>query len=588
MKQFPTSVLSFYFKNLYKYAKGWPWFYMLFSLFDAAGHTVISAFFVKMVVGALENPSGPNVFTQIISIAIYYFIFRALLVASGVMRWVVFDNMIEYKSYNKISTDLYDYVFNQTTEFYSDSMPGKISSQIDGIANGFYEMIMMIFGELMATLGAFAVSFFGLWVVGWQYLVVILFVLCFRVGWGAYRVKYALDASAYKSRKLNLLHGRLLDALSNFSAVKAFANADYEQQCAMPYRQDYEKTGRSAHAASRWFWAPGNFVMDVLGMSALIVLCGYMYTSGKSDLADVSFVLSIFAGISAVSFALIMQIKGFIESWGKSVGSYDGLIVPIKIKDMKNAKELVVKHAKVEIKNVSFKYNKKLVLKNVSFVVAPGERVGIVGLSGAGKTTLVNLIMRLYQPTSGKICIDGVDIKTVTQKSLHQNISFIPQDSTMFNRTVHENILYGRINATDEEIKRAAYNAAADTFILSTPKKYDTIIGDRGIKLSGGQRQRIAIARAFLKQSPILILDEATSALDSETESVIQESFAKLSKNRTTIVVAHRLSTLRNMDKLIVLDDGKIVEVGTHKQLLKRGGVYARLWKMQSGGFISE
>jgi len=196
--------------------------------------------------------------------------------------------------------------------------------------------------------------------------------------------------------------------------------------------------------------------------------------------------------------------------------------------------------------------------------------------------------MRLYDPFKGAIYIDGTDIKTITQKSLRQNIAFIPQDSTMFNRTIRENIEYGKIGATDKEIKSAAKKASADKFIMATQNKYETLVGDRGIKLSGGQRQRIAIARAFLKNAPILVLDEATSALDSETENTIQESFSKLSNGRTTIVIAHRLSTLRNMDRLIVLDNGEIVESGTHASLLRRGGVYARLWKMQSGGFISE
>ena len=196
--------------------------------------------------------------------------------------------------------------------------------------------------------------------------------------------------------------------------------------------------------------------------------------------------------------------------------------------------------------------------------------------------------MRLYDPTHGAIFIDGQDIKKVTQKSLRQNISFIPQDSTMFNRTIRENIRYGRIDATDEEIVCAAKNAAAEKFILSTPEKYDTYIGDRGIKLSGGQRQRIAIARAFLKNAPILILDEATSALDSETEDLIQQSFKKLSKGKTTIVIAHRLSTLRNVDRIIVLDHGQIAESGSHKSLLRKKGIYAKLWNMQSGGFLQE
>ncbi len=467
-------------------------------------------------------------------------------------------------------------------------MPGKINSQINGVATGFYETLNMIFGNAIATLTAFTVGICGLFSIGWQYTLIIMLATSFRIIWGFWRIKYALRASAKTSSTLNHLHGRLLDALSNFLAVKTFVRDDWEQKYAKISRKEYEKIGRNGHAVSRWFWAPGNFVMGALGLTALIIMCGYMYSTEQSTVADVSFALSVFIGIDTLSFSLIMETKNFVEKWGTAVGSYDGLIKPIKIVDKPNAKNLVVKRASIEIKNLNFKYSRKHVLKDLSFTISSGERVGIVGLSGAGKTTLVNLIMRLYDPTSGAIYIDGQNIKNITQKSLRKNIAFIPQDSTMFNRTIRENIQYGRTDATDKEIIRAAKNAAADKFILSTPNKYNTVIGDRGIKLSGGQRQRIAIARAFLKDAPILILDEATSALDSETESLIQQSFTKLSNGRTTLVIAHRLSTLRSMNKIIVLDHGQIVEKGTHKSLLRKKGIYAKLWKMQSGGFLQE
>ena len=588
MKKFPNSVLTFYFKNLFRYAKGWPFVYLLVSIFDTSGWTVVPAFFVKKVIAILEATPVADAFVGIIPIAIAYFVVRTILVAGAVMRWVIFDNCIRYRSYNKISQDLYDYVFKQSITFYTDSMPGKINSQISGVATGFYETLNIVFGSLVATLGAFILGIGGLFAIGWQYALVIILAASIRVGWGCWRIKYALRASAKSSQTLNHLQGRLLDALSNFLAVKTFAHADWEQKCAQTYRKQYEKDGRAAHAASRWFWGPGTFVMDVIGMTALIVLCGYMYATGQSSIADVSFALSVFVGMDALTFGLIMEIKNFVEKWGTAVGSYNVLIKPIKIVDKPDAKKLVVKHAAIEIKNLNFKYSKKHVLKDFSLNIKPGERIGLVGMSGAGKTTLVNLILRLYDPIRGAIYIDGQDIKNVTQQSLRENISFIPQDSTMFNRTIKENIQYGRIDATDEEIFRAAKNAAADKFILSAPQKYDTYIGDRGIKLSGGQRQRIAVARAFLKDAPILILDEATSALDSETEDLIQQSFLKLSKGRTTIVIAHRLSTLRNMNRIIVLDHGQIVESGTHKSLLHKNGLYAKLWKMQSGGFLQE
>jgi ABC-type multidrug transport system fused ATPase/permease subunit len=228
------------------------------------------------------------------------------------------------------------------------------------------------------------------------------------------------------------------------------------------------------------------------------------------------------------------------------------------------------------------------VLKDLCLEIKPGERVGIVGQSGAGKTTLVNLLMRFYEPQKGEIFIDGQNIKDVTQNSLRENISFIPQDPTMFNRTIKENIGYGKFGASLKEIRTASKKASADKFIMGTEKGYDSMVGDRGIKLSGGQRQRIAIARAVLKNAPILVLDEATSALDSETELSIQKSFDKLSRGHTTIAIAHRLSTLRNMDRIVVLHEGVVVEQGTHNQLLRKHGEYYRLWQMQSGGFLQE
>ena len=283
-----------------------------------------------------------------------------------------------------------------------------------------------------------------------------------------------------------------------------------------------------------------------------------------------------------------MSIKNFISTWGNAAGSYNALVKPISVQDDKDASELRVDAANINIENLRFKYNKNFVINNLSLDIKSGEKIGIVGLSGAGKTTLVNLLMRLYDATDGRILIDGQDIKHVTQDSLRKNISFIPQDATMFNRTIRENIEYGKIGASDKEIMAAAKHASAHMFIKKSPHGYNSLVGDRGIKLSGGQRQRIAIARAFLKDAPILILDEATAALDSETESVIQESFDKLSNGRTTIVIAHRLSTLRNMDRIIVMSGGKIAESGTHNQLVRNGGIYAGLWKMQSGGFIQE
>ncbi len=586
--QFPSNVFMFYVKNFWRYCGLIVLIYSLLAIIDTFGLFVLPAYYLKNTVQVLESAPQPEIMRAIIVVAIAYFVMRGAQWGASILRWYTFDKYIKYPSYNKISTDLYRYVFQQSAEFYTTSMPGKISSQIHRISESFFESVEMIFGSLIGSITTFIITAVGLATIGWQYVAVITFAVAFRILWGLGTVKKSLRMAGKRTETQNTLQGRLLDALSNFMVVKFFANAQYEQNIVEPTRKKYEKDANIAHFWSRFFWAPGNLMMDTICFTIFIILSGYMYSIGQSTIADISFALAVYAGISSIAFTVIMNIKNFINSWGNAAGSYNTLIKPITVQDDKNAPELQVKQGNIKIINLRFKYNKNFVINNLSLDIKSGEKIGLVGLSGAGKTTLVNLLMRLYDANNGKILIDEQDIKHVSQDSLRRNISFIPQDATMFNRTIRENIEYGKIGANDKEIIAAAKKASAHQFIKKSPNGYESLVGDRGIKLSGGQRQRIAIARAFLKNSPILILDEATAALDSETESVIQESFEKLSHGRTTIVIAHRLSTLRNMDRIIVMSHGKIAESGTHNQLLRRNGIYAKLWHMQSGGFIAE
>jgi ATP-binding cassette subfamily B protein len=263
-----------------------------------------------------------------------------------------------------------------------------------------------------------------------------------------------------------------------------------------------------------------------------------------------------------------------------------------EIVDQPNAQPLAIKTGAIDLQNVHFRYHDsqadQAVFSELNLHVAPGEKVGLVGPSGGGKSTLTRLLLRFEDIDDGQIAIDGQNIAAITQASLRQAISYVPQEPLLFHRSVRENITYGKDGATDTELFQAARAAHADAFINDLPEKYDTIVGERGVKLSGGQRQRVAIARAILKDAPILVLDEATSALDSESEVLIQDALWKLMESRTAIVIAHRLSTIQKMDRIIVLDNGRIVEQGTHKELLRHKGVYANLWAHQSGGFIEE
>ena len=307
----------------------------------------------------------------------------------------------------------------------------------------------------------------------------------------------------------------------------------------------------------------------------------------RISVTEFIFILTTFNSLSWMIFSINWAFNNMSRTIGQINSALDTLAIEPEIVDSPQAIEFKTKKALVVFEDVDFSYNRKQkIFKNFNLKIKAGEKVGIVGSSGAGKSTLIKLIDRYFDVTSGTIKINGVDIRDMTQDSLHKHISVIPQDVCLFNRTLAENIRYGKTDATDAEIAKAAQSASADKFIEKIPEKYNAKVGDRGVILSGGERQRIAIARAILKNAPILIFDEATSSLDSESERYIQSSLKNLMQNKTVIAIAHRLSTLREMDRIIVLENGQIIEDGTHLGLLRKKGRYAELFKMQSDGYI--
>ena len=487
--------------------------------------------------------------------------------------------------HNQISEVLNEYAHAQSMQFWTGGMSGKVFSQINYVANGFRVIeyfwkigvviiIICINAGLVFQINKYIALLFG-----------VSFVLRFLYSWAMVK---PMNRSAETASSANSsLSGHIIDSLSNYYIVKLFAGASGEKKHLKEPRNKQIKTSIDSMFVQRLFWGVPMCLWDVF-YSGVLVLCCILFADGTIKISDIVFMLSVYMSIMAMIGFIVNNIPDIVDMLSSATKAYNELNQPLDVVDAENAQPLVVSRGRIEFKNVYFKYRNKYVLRDLNLVIKPGERVGIVGSSGSGKTTLVHLLMRFYEPSRGQILIDGVDIRDVTQDSLRQSISFIPQEPTMFNRTLRENIAYGRPGATDAEIHRAARMAAADKFISGTEKKYDSLVGDRGIKLSGGQRQRIAIARAFLKNAPILVLDEATSALDSETEVAIQKAFDKLSAGHTTLVIAHRLSTLRNMDRIVVLDKGRVIESGTHTALLRRKGLYAKLWKMQSGGFLQD
>ena len=502
------------------------------------------------------------------------------------MDWCVFTikSNADVKVKNKISEILTKYAHSQSISFWTKRLSGSVESQVNYIVNGFnvfYDVWRVTGHALVILANALIVTVVNKYIAMW-----LVFSVLARFGiayiCGGKIQKYSSKAS----RASSLLAGKLIDSFSNFFIVKYFAGAKKEELALKEPRAEVVRSVINKHKAAGLFKALPDIVWAV-GFVGVYIICAIYYGRGTMGLADIIYAIGVYYGIMDSVSSVLSDFPDIIDTFTKSRTAYKDLVAPITIVDNPNAKDLVVNKGAVEFKHIMFGYRNRPVLTDLSLHIKPGERVGIVGPSGSGKSTLVHLLMRLYETKHGQILIDGQDIKNVTQDSLHENIAFIPQDPAMFNRTIGENIGYGKFGSTKTEIKKAAQNASADEFIMETEKKYDSLVGDRGIKLSGGQRQRIAIARAFLKDAPILILDEATSALDSETETAIQDAFEKLSEGRTTLAIAHRLSTLRNMDRIIVLDKGKIVEQGTHQQLLRKKGRYYQLWQMQSGGFLT-
>ena len=586
-KEMPKTLTGFYLRYV---CKGFVW--LLVGIFltrlIVGLDNVLWPMYQRWVVAMLENaPAGVNLMKWCLpTIILITALGLTMSVFALIRNWLM--HIFRPKANRKISEFFTDYVHSQSMSFWTSRMAGQVYSRMSDIANGLDAIVFDVF-NIVIRFAMALINSVALFSVNKYIAIVFISVFVFRALFMWYLRKPIKKSSKDSSDINSKLSGKLIDSFSNATNVKLFAGALREHDYLDPIRTERVDKKRRSYFWQRVALSVPNFIWDIT-FGATLVLCVYMFSNSEMNLADIVYSISVYTMVVNMIGMIMDSIPDIIDRLSAASKAYTELMVPIDVTDKPDAQDLVVSKGKIEFKNVSFKYKnkRKWILRDFSLTIKPGERVGLVGLSGAGKTTLVNLLMRFYDVNKGEILIDGVDIRDVTQMSLRENISFIPQEASMFNRTIRENIAYGNTTATDAQIHRAAVRASAHKFIMATEKKYDSFVGDRGIKLSGGQRQRIAIARAFLKNSPILVLDEATSALDSETEVAIQKSFEELSHNRTTIAIAHRLSTLRNMDRIVVMEQGRVVESGTHNSLLRKRGTYAKLWKMQSGGFLQE
>lgn len=515
----------------------------------------------------------------------YIGLWVALCLNMRLLDWVklkLFPNLRE-----DVMSKMFVYLNQHSHHYFQNNLVGSLINKIADMQNGVIDIFTTLDDLYAQTLGLsvaiitllFIHPIFAVILMGWTLAFLLITFLFLK--------PIQRLSTSFAESKTSVV-GKMVDSISNIVNVRLFARHLQENQYIHQSIKDAVQRDRAMQAKiikMRLFWD----ISIILLMSLNLFILLNMYSKNLVSIGDFTFVISLSISILWNLWFLASQFVSFSEQIGQCKQALSIISVPHEIVDTVGARPLVVSKGRIRFHDVTFHYDEGTHLfKNKNIVIEAGQKVGLVGFSGSGKSTFVNLILRLFEVESGEITIDEQNINQVTQKSLREQIALIPQDITLFHRTLLENINFGNTKSTDEEIIEIAKKAHCHEFITQLPQGYQSMVGERGIKLSGGQRQRIAIARAMLKDAPILILDEATSALDSVTEKYIQEALNLLMQNKTTIVIAHRLSTLSKMDRILVFDNGQIIEDGTHEQLVAKGGHYAKMWQMQAGGFLPE
>jgi len=515
--------------------------------------------------------------------------FYGVILFIGEFFWAFNDYCLVYYQ-PRLTLDITEHFIKQFYTFdyifFQNNLTGNITAKFNDIFSITTELIFKVTDKfihffLLVTVSTFLLYFvkpiFAFIMVAW---VVFYFLITF------FYLNKALTLIQQYAEKKSDIFASMSDYVSNMLQVKMFSTRDFELSRFQKLKEAFRDASDKQGFFFILFYAFQGVFKDFY-MILFVVFLVLKYKQSLISTGDFSLVFMINYNLTTNVYNFFRDLREFVLQWGslqQALTIFD--IIP-EIQDKSNATTMEVDKGSIIFDHVDFHYkNIKPLFQNLSVTFEAGKKVGLVGCSGGGKSTCINLILRLYDVTSGDIFIDGQNIREVTQDSLRRNIGIIPQDTTLFHRNVMDNIRYGKNDASDQEVIEAAKKAHAHEFISKLPQGYESPVGERGIKLSGGQRQRIAIARAFLKNAPILILDEATSQMDSLTEQLIQESLLVLSQHKTTIVIAHRLSTLLSMDRILVFDQGAIIEDGSHKQLLEKNGLYKTLWSTQSGGFL--
>ena len=544
-----------------------------------------------MIDSALAS-SGDNLFDGNFmlyagSIAFFLVLRPTLFAASSYMQSIVVTPNVS----NLVLSRIHRWTLDQSVTFFDNDFAGRIAQKEMQTARAVSDVVMEILQTVLFALASIVGASLMLLAVD-EVLAATLFVwLIAYLAMIRFFMPIVRKRSGKRAGARAMVTGQIVDTVTNIKTVKLFAHNQHEDNAALRAMDDFRIRSIEYGVVASWF----RFCLNFIGGILPVMMVGgslWFWSNGNISAGDIAATGAISLRLSQMTGWVSYVLMAVYSNLGEIEDGMKTLSPDHDLTDAADAKPLSVTSGKIEFNKVSFAYGGTISsIDNISLTISPGEKVGVVGASGAGKSTLVSILLRLYNSDQGFVKIDDQDLKSVTQESLRRQIGMVTQETALFNRSAMDNIMYGKPSATKEDVINAARQAEAHEFISSLKdhkdrEGYDAHLGEQGVKLSGGQRQRIALARAILKDAPILVLDEATSALDSEVESSIQAALEKVMEGKTVLAIAHRLSTLIKMDKIIVMDKGKIVEVGSHEVLVENNGLYARYWRRQSGGFI--